>query len=63
MKWYISVIGFSVFNKQALKDNCFDFVEETENDMKYSEARDYCENQNGSLINENRLLDLKNVWM
>ena len=54
-------VGFSVFNQQALKDNCFEFVEETENDMKYSEARDYCENQNGSLINENRLLDLKNV--
>ena len=54
-------IGFSVFNQQALKDNCFEFVEETENDMTYSEARDHCENKNGSLINQNRLLDLKNV--
>ena len=53
---------FSVFNQQAFKDNCFEFVKEIENDMTYSEARDHCENQNGSLINQNRLLDLKNVW-
>ena len=54
-------ICFSVFNQQALKDNCFEFVKETGNDMTYSEAREHCENQNGSLINQNRLLDLKSV--
>ena len=59
-KLYISIY-FPVYNHQVLNDNCFEIVKETENDMTYDEAKDYCENKNGSLINENRLTDVKNV--
>ena len=54
-------IYFPVYNHQVLNDNCFEFVKETENDVTYDEAKDHCENKNGSLINENRLTDVKNV--
>ena len=45
----------------AYGENCYEFVEELENDMTYNEAKDHCENLNGTLINENRILDVEEV--
>ena len=52
---------FLVYDQLAFNDNCFEFVQESENDVTYNEAQDHCENLNGTLLNENRLEDVQNV--
>ena len=54
-------IKFTAYDQPAYKDNCFEFVDELENDLTYNEAKDHCENLNGTLINENRILDVEEV--
>ena len=54
-------IEFTAYDQPAYGDNCFEFVEELENDLTYNEAKDHCENLNGTLINENRILDVEEV--
>ena len=51
----------SVYDQQAFHDNCFEFVQESENDMTYNEAKDLCENKNGTLIKEHRIEDIYRV--
>ena len=61
LKEFLFTIHYLVNNQLSLNDNCFDFVQESENDVTYNEAQDHCENLNGSLINENSIEDVKNV--
>ena len=61
LKEFILTIHYLVNNQLSLNDNCFEFIQESENNMAYSEAQDHCENLNGTLLNENRLEDVKNV--
>ena len=52
---------FIAYDQLAYGENCFELFEELENDVTYNEAKDHCENLNGTLINENRITDLVTV--
>ena len=52
---------FQVNDQQALNGNCYEFVREPEIDMTYSEAKDHCENMNGTLTSEDKINNLTEV--
>ena len=59
--WSKIIIFFAAYDQPAYKDNCFEIFDELENDLTYNEAKDHCENLNGTLINENKILDVEEV--
>ena len=54
----LTIMIFIAYDQPAYRDNCFELFEELENDVTYNEAKDHCENLNGTLINENRISDV-----